>query len=159
MNIPTFYSAVGVRMEGLFNAISGSGHAEKSAVVRGDMIEFGLNEGIKTPLLGHGFDSFQYFYGKSSGVEAYAHNNFVELFFDLGLVGFIIYYFFYVYILRNGISRKCDTAIPFRAFSVALIGALMFFEFGAITYSVTPIIVIFYLAFAGQEIRDEEEEA
>ena len=87
-NVPAIYNQVGVRLEGLFDAFSNNGNGEASALIRKEMIITGFNGWKSSPLWGFGINSFVL----KTSFGAYSHNNYIELLFDLGLIGFSIYY-------------------------------------------------------------------
>lgn len=93
MNVPSLYDVIGQRLENLIyfietGRILREGGAEE---LRAKMIEIGWNAWPESPLLGHGFDSFKYFNVQITGRFFYSHNNFIELLYNLGLIGFIVY--------------------------------------------------------------------
>ena len=149
MNVPAFYDVMGKRIEGLFNLFSGGGTVELSAAERNQMAQMGLQQWTHSPILGYGFDSFKYYNQKMTGHFYYSHNNYVELLYDLGLIGFILYYAFYFKLLKTGLFSK---AVPMyaRAFSVATAVSFLVYEFGAINYSSTPAMIMLAVAFAMQ---------
>lgn len=143
-------------MEGLFNLLSGEGEADYSALSRADMIDYGLQQWLYSPIWGYGLDSFKYFYGLVTGVVSYSHNNYVELLFDLGLIGCILYYIFYLKILIKGLTLRNRLPSYARAFSVAVIVSFLIYEFGAVTYSSTPAILMIYMASMLQKLENFE---
>ena len=146
MNIPIFYDSIGYRMDGLFNLFSGEGKVDFSSQERADMIDFGLSQWTKSPMWGYGFDSFKNYYGHRTGVFAYSHNNYVELLFDLGIIGFAIYYSFYIYIIKRVLLSKGIISNYARAFSAAVIVSFLIYEFGAVNYSSVASMIMIYLA-------------
>jgi len=85
---------VSQRFEKLITALSGQGH-EQSSEERIRFIKEGFLLGSDTPIFGHGINTFRMYFG------LYAHNNYIELFFDLGLIGLFLYYGMYFVILKN----------------------------------------------------------
>ena len=150
MKVPAFYHVIGSRMEGLINTFLGVGNAEASAESRGIMIAIGLKKWLDSPIWGYGFDSFKYYNLATTGGFYYAHNNFVEILYDLGIVGFILYYYFYFKILKKGLVCF-DMPANARAFSVATIISFLIYEFGAVNYSSTPAMIMLFLAYKVQD--------
>ncbi len=66
--------------------------AEGSSALRGQMAKSGWELFLQQPLIGHGPDQ----YGKVSGMNTYAHNNFAEISVNWGLIGLGLYYAMYV---------------------------------------------------------------
>lgn len=146
-NIPVFYNSIGVRFEGLFSLFSGKGTIDYSTIERMKMIQTAFSGWLDSPIWGHGTDSFKIL----SGFGGYAHNNYLELLFDLGMTGFIVYYSF---IVKNviGLMRKegKNTSILFWLF----VGVgLLLFDLGAVSYNTPHIqmmiaIMAFYNSYA-----------
>ena len=60
---------------------------------RDTLIKYGFEGFLNKPLFGHGFMSFSEYAFTTYGLEiGYAHNNYIELLFDMGFVGLVIYY-------------------------------------------------------------------
>lgn len=64
---------------------------------RARMIDFGLEKWQQKPFFGYGTDQFRVHYQTVSprGLLSYSHNNYVELLFNNGVVGLILYYLFF----------------------------------------------------------------
>jgi len=79
---------------------------DASTTSRINYIVEGLNYISNRPLFGHGIDTF------SNIFSTYAHNNFIEVAFSVGIIGLIIYYNFYLQIffslssLSNNVNKK-----------------------------------------------------
>ncbi|MBQ8779844.1 MAG: O-antigen ligase family protein [Alistipes sp.] len=102
MKVPVLYEIIGVRIEELFNIFSGSddGSGDDSRLI---LILSGLIWFQDSPILGVGINNFRVLSGKylPYSKEFYAHNNYVELLVDVGLVGFLIYYSIYFFLIRK----------------------------------------------------------
>ncbi|MFA5080830.1 MAG: O-antigen ligase family protein [Candidatus Paceibacterota bacterium] len=73
-----------------------------SAQTRYLMIDQATNLWLEKPFLGWGGGGFAI----NSGFGTYSHNNYVELLSNYGLVGFCLYYAFYVYLFAIGWSLR-----------------------------------------------------
>lgn len=142
MNIPALYESLGNRMESLLNLFTGEGTVDNSTLVRQKMIKIGLKGWLDKPFLGHGVDNYKYWCFRKLNRLTYAHNNFVEVIFDLGIVGFILYYGFYAFLLKKLISVKQAENYDLRNFFISFVIALVIFEYGAITYNEIYVQVI-----------------
>lgn len=83
-----------------FNIISSNLYFNSSGGIASDvmrlrMIDDGVSLWLKRPVIGWGFDQFRYisFYG------TYSHNNYIELLCNLGIVGFVLFYSIYFYLI------------------------------------------------------------
>lgn len=83
---------------------------EQSAQLRSVMIIGGWKQFLKTPLLGIGIGCPRILNLSLTGMDAYLHNNYIELLCGGGLVGFILYYKMYYYnlklLIRSNIKTK-----------------------------------------------------
>ena len=145
MKVPMFYETIGYRFEGFFSIFDDSYDIDGSTDVRIKMIKGALCEWINNPIFGHGFDSFKYFNRDYlTGYFYYSHNNFVELLYNQGIVGFAIYYSMYVYlVVKNSFNNRSSLH---RGFVFGAIIALLIFDFFEVTYSISP--VQFFLFFS-----------
>jgi O-antigen ligase len=145
VNIPTLYNMIGIRFQGLFNFLSGNiSQADSSTIIRYKMIQLGWeNYFPRNPIIGNGLDNFRLLFNEGT----YSNNNFIELLVDLGVIGFICYYAFYVYIIIKLIRIKNDST-GLRDFFLAFMIILLVFEWGAVTYSLTQIQIMLGLASA-----------
>ena len=72
-----------------------------SALLRKSMVEIGMRQFKKTPILGIGIGCSHLIVMPVLGLDTYLHNNFVELLACGGIVGTLIYYSFYLDIFYN----------------------------------------------------------
>ena len=99
MNIPYFYNIVGWRIDAFLSQYTGSGSLDGSAEHRKILISSAIDTWEQYPILGCGMNCFRIFGEIATGREYYAHNNYVEILADLGIVGFISYYWGFAYLL------------------------------------------------------------
>lgn len=149
MNIPILYDMIGVRIYTMIAGFEGGDKSvsDSSTLTRLAFIEFGV-EGIKErPLFGYGPDSFIYMYGKAHLGEwiAYSHNNFIEICYSIGLIGLIIYYSIYYFILKRlWLNYKVSKDTTNLLFFSLLIG-LIIIHYGWVAYFSLPnnLILVF----------------
>lgn len=92
------------RVNRITDTISGD-EVENSSLHRIYFAVEGWEAFKKKPILGYGVNSFRYYYG------LYSHNNFIELLFGLGLIGFLTYYNIHWNIFRSLRSINGSTSI------------------------------------------------
>lgn len=110
MNYEPLYYTMGYRIEELVNILTGheTGTEDSS---RRELIKYGFEWFQDRPILGYGLNCYRRLSNATSmfaGRNFYAHNNYVELLVDVGIVGLLIYYWAYIYIyikLRTIILR------------------------------------------------------
>lgn len=90
MNFEPLYNVLGIRFEKMFLALSGQTGGDMSTKDRILFAEVAYNVFKNHPLLGVGLDNYRYY----NYMQYYAHNNYLELVADLGIIGFILYYWF-----------------------------------------------------------------
>jgi len=82
------------RMGDFINAINGKS-MDTTNSQRMQFVTEGSLLAENYPLFGHGINTFRKFFG------LYAHNNYIELFFGLGIVGLFIYYSMYYFLIKE----------------------------------------------------------
>ncbi len=147
MEVPYFYSIVGWRMEGLFAKWTGNGEVEASAKIREEFIDNAVKVWKQYPIWGCGLDCFRMFNIDSLGRPMYAHNNYVELLADLGVVGFSIYYIGYLYLLTNLFKKIKESDLAKFLLIYLLVVAIL--EYGFVSYNdlMTQLILMFGFSF------------
>lgn len=154
MNNAILYNAIGYRTELLINSILGHGRTYQSDLSRQQLIHEGLKLFYQKPALGWG--SFMFKLESASGAY-YAHNNYVELLADFGLVGTILYYsFFVVYLIKGIILRKNIRNIRL-SIAIALIISYLIIDFGTVTWYREYTHIIFTLIAALITMETEKE--
>jgi O-antigen ligase len=134
MNIPALYNSIGIRIENIIKVIIIGSTNEASFNTRQKLIEKGVLAYKQKPILGWGLDNFRYVINNGG---YYAHNNFVEILVNGGIVGFCFYYLKYFYlILLTYICKKHKTKDEYKkikAFRVLII-TLFILEYWQVTY-------------------------
>lgn len=153
INIPILYTAIGERFEDLFSLISGGSSGVSSDATRVKMIELGIEQWLKKPILGYGLDTFKYYNAQATGHFYYAHNNYVELLYDLGIVGLLLYYGFFAYTayrLRKNRSKNRSYSI----LGVGLLIEILMHDIGGISYYTVLTQILLSMAFMCVLISD-----
>lgn len=100
------YELVGHRIEGMLAILTGNvSEVDASSESRAQLISWGLEWFWEHPLLGYGIDNYRVVLVKHHPywpIDYYAHNNYVELLVDTGIIGVALYYWNYAVILSNG---------------------------------------------------------
>lgn len=99
--VPSIYSAVGVRFQNLFDFVSGKGTDEGSILARFYYTKLGFQMFFERPILGYGIGNYSSLLQAIAGRENYSHNNYTELLVGTGLIGAITYYMVYILSLVN----------------------------------------------------------
>ena len=144
MEIPSLYNAIGVRMEGFIDNVSGEG-GDNSSIIRERMRILAFEKWWDKPVWGYGFDSFKYLAVREINHFCYSHCNYAELLYCGGILYCLLYYFFYFRILKKTFFNK-KIPIPYKAFAVGVVLSLIIFDYGAVAYNSTPQICMLMMA-------------
>ncbi len=134
MNIPLIYDSIGMRFEEMFNMFSGGESAVAGDDIRQRLIEIGLKQWSYSPLWGYGMDTFKHYNKMVTGYFYYAHNNYVELLYDLGLLGTVLYYWFYGHAIKK-LATLPRTVREYKILGIGMLVGLLIFEFGGVSYN------------------------
>ena len=147
-NVEFLYETIGYRMEGLIAGFTGEGEADASTRERQAMIKKALELWGESPIWGHGIDAF----GALTHWGVYAHNNYVELLCDVGIIGTVVYYAYYIYMIVK--LFKAPMPQLKKSFWILLLFGLLFFDFGAVNYN--SFLLNMLLVFAMQAAKTKE---
>lgn len=132
MNITPLYNIIGYRIEGMLNYFLNSGATDTSTATRMMMIESGKQWFSQRPWLGYGIDNYR----ELIYLHTYAHNNYIELAVDVGLIGTFSYYSIYIYIVFSYFSssflKKEYSSIC--CIAVSAIITILFVDYGMVSY-------------------------
>ena len=109
------FKMVTERMEGVVHVLQNDSEQESSAVKRNNFIKMGWDLFKENPLIGYGADNFRI----ASNTGVYAHNNFIEILTDFGLIGFMLYYSLYILAYKNVNKENDDEGRFFKMFFIA----------------------------------------
>lgn len=146
LKVPILYDLIGERFEGLFDFFTGKGSNVSSDDTRGQIFVLALKGWLDQPLLGHGIDSFKSFNRAVTGHFYYAHNNFAELLYDVGIVGFALFYYMFVYIYKRLKLINADY-YKYKILGYGLLVELLIFDVGGVSYYLVGNIVILAITY------------
>lgn len=137
INIPILYNMVGNRIESMIAMLLGNtSGADSSSVIRFRLISWGMEWYKKKPLLGYGIDNYRavlMVYHPDYPSSYYAHNNYVELLVDVGIIGLIMYYWNYILMFIRGIKYR-NKITNYEILFLGMLVALMVNEYGLVSY-------------------------
>jgi len=122
-NLEMFYNVIGYRLEILFGVFTG-----ESDNIRIYMIKEGIDLFTTKPIIGNGINAF----ARLSSFGTYSHNNYIEMLANFGIIGFIVYYSMYAYILFNLIFGRFD--LKKVGMFLSIISIILFLEIGLVSY-------------------------
>jgi O-antigen ligase len=132
MSLPIF-SGLMERMDSWIAGATGAGHFDSSSLLRNQMIEIGLHQFLDTPVFGIGMANAHLVSLEHLGLDAYLHNNYVELLVGGGIIGFLLYYSMYAYVLAVLVKYRNNKNSEYVICLVMLIILLML-DFGMVSY-------------------------
>ena len=155
--VPYLYQTVGVRLDNmiefLFSDHTNKANIDYSLTLRRFYIDMAKSFFAERPLFGIGLNNFSYRileYGRSF---TYAHNNYWEIAADLGIVGFITYYWFYAYLFVKLVRQMLDghkTALLF----ISVLLLFIIFEYGMVNYYKMQVHLVLAAAFCAVSLND-----
>lgn len=124
-NIPAF-AMVNRRITQLIEGVMGTGTLDHSSEARFDFIERGWQAFLESPIIGKGtYASYMYF-------RTYSHNNFIEIFMNTGIVGFLLFY--YPYVVNLFRFMRTDKKNPLFGIMLFFYAWILFGGYGFVTY-------------------------
>lgn len=141
INVPELYDLIGYRFNQLNDAIFGTLTAGTSTGNRILLIKQALNIWMNHIFTGVGLNNFSS-YQSVGDIGYYAHNNYVELLADVGVIGFGIYYYLPIKLCLIKVEPRDISGVFLRT----LMFLLLFFDIGAVSYNVV-IFIIFYAIY------------
>ena len=147
--LPAF-SGIYKRMLSMVSALTGVGKTDRSATTRLALIDVGLEQFKRTPILGVGMGSGHLVAWKYLNKYFYLHNNFAEILAGGGLVGFTIYYSIYAYIFVRFVRYRRYATLETAVCTTLLIMALVE-DYASVTYNAKETYFYLMLGFLETE--------
>jgi O-antigen ligase len=149
MNVPFLYRIAGSRIENAFLYFLTGETNEASMSTRNWLIQIGMKYVRLRPKTGYGLDNFKVITNYS---QLYSHNNYVEILFSSGLIGFCIFYSKYIILLVKQLRIKTDRSnesFVTGKMLLCLFVIITIFEYWFVTYFERSILIlhVFILAF------------
>lgn len=103
LKIPMFYRIIGARFQEFVDVMLGRREVlvgEHSIYMRITLSQFGIRGFFESPLWGHGMDSFSQAAG-NPWPGRYSHMNYIEILYNFGVIGFVLYYWPFIKLIRK----------------------------------------------------------
>jgi len=149
--IPVLHNTIGVRIEELFGYYFQDEAGDSSLMTRLRLIELAKEGFNERPWFGWGLDNFKYIFYQG---KYYAHNNFWEILVSGGVIGFILYYSKYVYILvkLTKLNKSITTKKIFNMLTVFFI-VIIILEYWQVTYFYRRNQIVFIMLLVSACIK------
>lgn len=149
LNVEILYNVMGSRLEMMINGLMGL-DTDGSTRTRMLFIYNALDIFREHYLIGIGQDGFRY---ENFHQFTYSHNNYTEILANLGLVGFVTYYYIVLSTLNKSIHCIKNTVLPF-----VLVVIMLITDFGAVSYSSETKALWLALAISTSNILSERKD-
>lgn len=156
------YDIIGFRIVALFDFYqNGTGNysiSQGSLGIRAYFIDFAKELFRQKPILGNGFANFSVIVGDKgeTGTGVYAHNNYWEILADLGIVGFILYYWFYAYMGIKLITKLIkDKTNGIASLGLSMLLTLVILEWGVVSMSSFLVHIVITFIYATSKIETD----
>ena len=156
MTEPFLYSVLGWRLEGLISSITGVGTIDASAENRELYIKAGIQVFGDNFWVGCGLDCFRVLNSKITGDSMYAHNNYVELLADLGIVGAAIYYSIY-FVIFSRLIKNYKKGEGLTKLLLVLMLLLILVDYGSVSYNSILFNILILFSFSWTKILKKGE--
>ena len=159
IKVDFLYNLVGNRVESMVNGLLENGDTDASTRTRLNLVERGMEWFGKKPWFGYGMSNFKALNEYYRGSDYYAHNNYVELLVDCGIIGTIIYYWIYLKILCMAWKNRYITPV----FNPIILGIMISFiigEYGLVTYNMPmyQLILLFFFVYLKRQTENKRKE-
>ena len=151
-NNPELYYSIGHRFDGLINLFTDSSNIDNSTLYRAQLIMYAIELWGDNPILGVGLNNFSVIQS-IGGRDYYAHNNYVELLADLGLIGFILFYYFPFKLALTKINSNCEIESLLKSIVITI----LFFDFTSVTYQDFRILLFYMLFYYVLHVRKNKQ--
>ena len=139
--VPFLYDTIGYRFEEMLSFLEKASMVDTSTASRLGLAKYAFELWTEHPLLGVGLNNFSV-YQTIGGAGYYAHNNYLELLADLGVIGFALYYYIPLKLALTKINKKDDLQIVLKT----IVLVILMFDMGSVTYQDIRV-QIFYMLF------------
>lgn len=160
LKVPALYDIIGLRFQSMFDFFSDEDTAlhESSLTLRKYFIGIAKKHFYEHPIIGNGMWNFSLLLQKESatGLAVYSHNNYWELLCDLGIVGFVFYYWIYVYMLFKLLYLVIKKNQPVYILFFSVIVSQLIFEYGNVNISSYYPQIIIAMTFCSTYIFDDK---
>ncbi len=132
MNVESFYTVLGSRLEGLFALFTGEGKVDSSADIRDTFIQNGKRWFLEQPAFGYGINNYKVMNQEATGRFTYSHNTFIDIAVGLGIVGLVWYYSVYAYLMVRLLRSFRNN--PLNIFLLTALVASFISQYGTVSY-------------------------
>lgn len=134
LNNEFLYLRIGYRIEQYLLSLTGTGTGGESTESRALMRAYGMQLFWDSPVYGNGVSSFRWYFLEYAGQYLYSHCNYVELLCNHGLIGFALYYGYYLWLLIASFKSYLKKKNTIFLFSAIYLIVLLILDYGQVSY-------------------------
>ena len=152
------YNAIGRRFNSMLNYYStGTQRSDNSLYMRNYYIEIAKKMFSESPIFGKGLENFSKILDLDLGGKVtYSHNNHWQMLSEFGIIGFVIYYSFYVFctikLARDIFVKKSRVSILF----LSMIIVIFVLEYGMVTYNSKTTQLVLAMAYTSTYVGEDD---
>lgn len=136
-NVPVLYDTIGNRVASMLAGYTGGGTAvDESTEDRILLTRWGIEWFKQRPLLGWGIDNYRIVlttFHPNYPISYYAHNNYVELLVDVGVVGTLVYYYIHVKCMKSALKMRKHLTLE-QFFFAGILFTIVLCDVGIVSY-------------------------
>lgn len=125
---------------------AGGKKVDETTILRGQMVEAGWDYFINHPLSGLGIGCSWILTGEVFGWETYLHNNFIELLACTGIIGFSLWHFIYVYLIKGLYSLSVKKNDYEAMLMLTIMVSTLLMSYGGVNYLEKMTYIYFAMA-------------
>ena len=142
MTNEVFYNRIGVRIETMISSLIDNSNEDGSMNEREILRMLSIKAWKEKPIVGHGLHSFRYYSLLHNGPYLYSHCNYTELLSTLGIIGFLLYYSAYIYLIVACIKYRKKN--KYYIFFLAFLLMNLVSDYSTISYYRQHYLIIFF---------------
>lgn len=155
MQLPIF-EGMALRMDSLVAQFTGEGEVDSSVERRGEFVALGWDLFSAHPIFGVGIDNARLYAEEVVGRKTYLHNNFLEMLAGGGILGFLIFYGIYGFLLVKlwRIRKKTD---HIGKVMLVMLLVLLIGDYGTVSYynKSTYFYFMFFFLYLEKQAKKE----
>jgi len=158
LNIPIFYTVMGRRVENILGFFGNSGTNEGSILMRNYMVKFGIEKFKEKPIFGWGIANYKVLLDQDIRQRGYAHNNYIELLVDVGIIGMVVYYLMYIFGLFKLKKIKIGIYENYKYLFISLFLSILIIGYSSVYYYNKHFYILLAMAeiLIGRKCNEEK---
>ena len=156
---PELYNVMGQRVEYIWDSILNGGlasNSDESLDERSWMRSYAISMFVESPIWGNGMRGFAIEMASIGRTFSYSHCNFTELLCNYGLIGFVLYYWIFIAILRKATLFIGEGRRHLIALYITIIVIIVLSDYSQVNYYLPMISYLVCFVWRGVNIMENE---